>query len=897
MQASGEPVTGSRAVTESIHDRARSVAFLGADGIVIAATLRGLDRIGVLGAEYLSGERSLTELYRDPAKPGFGYVRGALRCLDSQGWLAREPTLDPATTRIGISDEGLHAASVWPSYISAGDYLAHFPSSDTSAWIEDWERPRRDAFLALVAESERRWGLGDRLPFELRARAAIHLDGALAAPALVWMQARGLIGDRGPELPGDQLGEGIGRMLGALGLIADDGGWTDLGAEVFEFPAQFAVVSYLPMFARLPELMRGERFVSPGPEEWHVHRGLNVRSSAAAHRNYFADADWIVADLFDREPIADQPRFIADMGCGDGTWLAHLHALVASSTRRGERLGEHPLLMVGIDPSPRALEAAGEKLAAAGVGALLIHGDVGDPESLRAGLADHGLAIEDGLHIRSFLDHNRRFAGDDGGDEVRGDSSGAYVDDHGRALSAERVERDLVAHLRRWRPYASRYGIVLLEAHCVSPRVERRHLGAMHGVAFDTYHAYSHQYPVDYSAFVRSCAQAGLEPLGYCERSYPTRRPFRAISISRLLARDSGDAVPGPRGDPDRDSGWRAQSTADLADGDSLHRFLYADGDLRRPRPWASAATGHVVRGAIEAIESRASSAGTAERIRVLDYGTGTGFAAIELLKACDERGLPERGVKLDLVLADLPSGWFAKGHELLRECAWARFESLRDDGGGFRELAEVAGGELDVVIANMVFHLVPPQALARLAGDLAAVLAPGGVLVWSAPDLGPSGEWSVLFHDPNRLLRERWLGLLDASTDGETRSLPRTREAASAVAGLDAGARAAAQARAERRILPVPNLAADVDVALGSALEGRMERRTHEILAEEVLEGLLVPSNQREYLAEIDDDGEREAVVRELMTESVLPELMSGPAGTGFGLNLQWTFGTHRRP
>lgn len=105
--------------------------------------------------------------------------------------------------------------------------------------------------------------------------------------------------------------------------------------------------------------------------------------------------------------------------------------------------------MVGLDYSAAALEHARRVLKAAGVPALLLQGDVSDPDQVRATLAEHGLAMEEGLHIRAFIDHNRRYRGTGPDVPVRGWSSGAYIDAAGEPLDAAAIERDLVAHLQR----------------------------------------------------------------------------------------------------------------------------------------------------------------------------------------------------------------------------------------------------------------------------------------------------------------------------------------------------------------------------------------------------------------------------------------------------------------
>jgi len=98
--------------------------------------------------------------------------------------------------------------------------------------------------------------------------------------------------------------------------------------------------------------------------------------------------------------------------------------------------------------------------------------------------------------------------------------------------------------------------------------------------------------------------------------------------------------------------------------------------------------------------------------------------------------------------------------------------------------------------------------------------------------------------------------------------------------------------------VLPEPNIAADVFGALADAFDGPSELRTetHELLVQDIIDTLLVPSNQGEYLPEIGDARVREAVVRELMLKEVLPVLRSQEAGTAGGLNVQWTLGTHTR-
>jgi hypothetical protein len=858
--------------------------FLSQDGVVLCTTLRALDDLGILEPS-LDGERPLADLYPGLTEPGFGALRVAIRTLASTGFVGAPPTLDSATTVLAWTESGREAMSSTEKYVAVGRLLAAFGSTEKDAWTRDWPSPVVEEYSSLVESACGHWGLGPAAggPDEL---VRSHLDAGLIVPAMLWLHEREALGDERPALPEGGAGRAMSELFTALGWLEADGRWSETGSEARAFALNFGgVATYLPLLTRLPELYRGELTVRPEPgaeREWHVHRELNLRISAKAHSRYFADTDPIFTEIFDREPLSEQPRFIADMGCGDGSWLVHLHELIAERTSRGAALPDHPLTMVGIDTEETALAQARDRLSHAGVPAVLIRGDVTDPDRLAGDLEEHRLAMEDGLHVRSFIDHERSYVGADGASGTPGWASGAYIDADGAALGGEAVERDLVAHLGRWAQHVSKHGMVVLEAHSVAPRIAARQLGSLHSVAFDAHQAYSKQYPVDHPAWLRCAQLAGLQAMPNVERRYPSNRPFVAISLNRFLGPRSESPLPARDEDVPRHDTWRPEPGVDLVDGRALHEMLFCDGDIRFPATWHSAATGFVVAGALEAIDARLREAGEGDVIRVMDYGAGTGTASIELLKALRERGAERRlasvGADLELHLVDLPSGWYAQAYALLGACSWTRFHSLRAGDGGFRPLLDVTEGRaMDVVMASMVFHLIPPRAIEAAAGELAMVLVPGGRLVWSSPDLGPPGPYAVLLHDPNRALRERALETLGSSSD------------------LDAETAQAARERAERRILPAP-LASDVEAALAEDFDGEVELRAYEMNTEEIVRGLLVPSNQEEYLPEISDPDERERTIRELMLGEVIPEMQRGPAGTALGLNLHWTLGAHAK-
>ncbi len=869
-------------------DALRRLSFLFQDGMVLCATLRGMDAIGLLESS-LAREATVAELRPDVTPSGFAHLRVGLRTLAQAGWIEPAAGMTADSVTPIWTAAGRAATSHRESYIAVGDFLATFDDAAAEAWTAPWDADRSARFAELADLAAARWALDDPM-------VSAHLDGALASPALLWLDATDRLRGAGPSLPAGEHGASIGRLLSVMGWIGDDGSWTDDGSTGLDFVAHLGLAgSYLPMLARLPELYGGA--LETTASEQLVQRELNIRASIAAHAHYFADADPLVATVFNREPLAEQPAFVLDSGCCDGAWLAHIHAFVRDETLRGRHLGEHPLLMVGADADEATAARARLTLAAAGADALVIAGDPTDPDGLRDALAAHGLDIGDALHVHAFVDHERACNPVTGLGAPAAMSDGAYLDDAGRAMAPADVEADLAMHFARWAPHVEPHGLVVLEAHCVTPHVTSRHLGALHSLAFDAYHGYSRQYPVERRAFIAALRRAGLRQTATGEQRYPTTRPFVAVSLNHLLSgRD--ELLPGFGGDDERFDTWRPDPGADLRDGEGLHRLLYDGGDLRHPRGWAAVPTSIMITQAMEELEALAATRARGDVLRVLDYGTGTGLAATELLKACRERGLEERlqrtGVSLEVHLVDIPGSWFARGYEILSGCSWTRFHSLIGADGRFRPLGEITGGlKMDVILSSMVFHLIKPRAFGRVVDGLGELMHPGSRLVWSTPDVGPAGPWAVLFHDPNRALRAHWKALVAGAAE------PRSPLQAGAVAAARKareGASLIADDRADKRILKDANTRDGLGEMLSARFHGAITTQAHEIADRETLDTLLVPSNQGEYLPEIEVPEIREALIRELLDGDVLPVLHTSPAGTALGYNVHWTFGDFRR-
>ena len=93
----------------------------------------------------------------------------------------------------------------------------------------------------------------------------------------------------------------------------------------------------------------------PKNTENHVDRALNVWGSGKSHKTYFKYIDEYIEYIFNL-PIKNQPKGIADMGCGDGSFLLHLFNLIKYRTIRGKMLKSYPITLIGADYNQAALD-------------------------------------------------------------------------------------------------------------------------------------------------------------------------------------------------------------------------------------------------------------------------------------------------------------------------------------------------------------------------------------------------------------------------------------------------------------------------------------------------------------------------------------------------------------
>ena len=320
-------------------------------------------------------------------------------------------------------------------------------------------------------------------------------------------------------------------------------------------------------------------------------------------------------------------------------------------------------------------------------------------------------------------------------------------------------------------------------------------------------------------------------------------------------------------------TGWEPSglSDAEVEDGEAYHRALYHSGDINQPANWHKESVDPLIKEAMDNIS---------EGSLVVDYGTGTGGSAIELLKKLDECG-----VTIDLVLIDPLVSWFAKAREILGDREGVQFElSISEDETGqitFRRLEEMLGGrKADVIISSSTLHLVPAKAMDDLAIQFASSLSDDGVLIWDSGDLESDFRPinSALLHDPYRAVREI---LRDNGQRIEIMSRLSNEEANKSEKRLD-------------RIFPLPfPVEVIIDSMRDAGFTTQISEKIVEFEKDDAERFVLVP-RLAEIAAPLMKGEQRDDEIKKAL-ELSLGRIADDGKGTDSSYRSHWIYGTHR--
>lgn len=500
----------------------RAVLFRHLDGIGTAPTAYALFEKGVLKYLLEEQECSLSQI-ASHFKANEGYLNVALRIMCSQGWLTQQVDNQGDQVIFATNDKSEKAFGLAELY---KDVVGLLKMSENF-------HPRKfelKPFLELERIFKRycdRYDLPepqDDQEKQLQDQVLTHIEGIILGPTIVHLGMSGMFHKYFMEasFKPEEFHNDPDSFKRLLDMFAHAGWFTEKNGT-FQFTekglfyakrasAYGVTVSYIPTFRHLDDLIFGNPLIlqtGPGEDEKHVDRAMNVWGSGGAHSAYFKIVDEIIIEIFNK-PIAEQPKGVLDMGCGNGAFIQHLFDVIEQQTLRGKMLDEYPLTLVGVDYNEAALKITKANLVQADIWAKAIWGDIGRPDLLAQDLKEnYGIELGELLNVRTFLDHNRIWQEPEQTTVEDSQSTGAFAT-QGQRINNNRVKASLVEHFQKWSPYVKKFGLLLIELHTVDPAKIADNIGKTAVTAYDATHGYSDQYIVEVDVFLSALKLAGL---------------------------------------------------------------------------------------------------------------------------------------------------------------------------------------------------------------------------------------------------------------------------------------------------------------------------------------------------------------------------------------------------
>lgn len=524
----------------------RSSIFKHLDGLVIAPIAISLNKNNVL--EYLLDKKeatiaSLAEVF----KANEGYLNVGLRTLASQGFLVYKVDNQNNSVTVSTNEISAYAFSLFPLY---QDVVHLLESTDLFTSVEI-NASSIHKLESVFKKYEANFGIvfsNNEAEKQIQNQILKHIEGYLVGPITVSLGMTGMFHNyfmetsfRPEEFHKEpEVFKVILDFLTHLGWFSEKNGnyqFTETGLFFAKRATAYGVtVSYLPMFKKVNELIFGNptllREININEAEKHVNREMNVWGSGGAHATYFKVIDEIIIELFNK-PIAEQPKGILDMGCGNGAFLQHIFDVIERQTLRGKMLDEHPLFLVGADYNQAALKVTRANLIKADIWAKVIWGDIGRPDLLAQDLNEnYNIDLKDLLNVRTFLDHNRIWDVPKVKTSENSNSTGAFAY-QGKRIANNDVEANLLEHFQKWSPFVKQFGLLIIELHTISPAITATNLGKTAATAYDATHGFSDQFIVEIDVLHKIVAKAGLFPDSLYFKKFP-ETDYATVSINLL---------------------------------------------------------------------------------------------------------------------------------------------------------------------------------------------------------------------------------------------------------------------------------------------------------------------------------------------------------------------------
>ena len=365
-----------------------------------------------------------------------------------------------------------------------------------------------------------------------------HMEGAIIAPIIIYLSYS--LHKKNGEFPNSLIAKINPKILFFLekANIVKNDTLTDKGNYIISKSHAYGVTaSYMRTFTHLEDLLLNNYkniwTEDDFGDEYHVNRALNVWGSGKSHKNYFSKIDSYITKIFN-QPLESQPKGIADMGCGDGSFLLHLNRIISEKTLRGKHLDNYPLLLIGADFNQAALQETKNMFANQKNKPMTIQANISNPKKYADDVKDmYSLDIADFLNVRSFLDHNRTFLNNTKERQGFSHKTTNVFAWRNTPITSNEIQSNLVSHFKQWKKYISKHGLLALELHFINMSKIYENIGNIPITAYMATHGFSDQFIIEYEVYVECINKAGLSlNLGY-ESLFPST-DLKMISINLI---------------------------------------------------------------------------------------------------------------------------------------------------------------------------------------------------------------------------------------------------------------------------------------------------------------------------------------------------------------------------
>lgn len=299
-------------------------------GYVIIPVIRAFEEKGLFN--YFQKNKTNTSQHISKAfGANSGHLQVALRIMESLGWVNRNDR-----------DEYSLAEKAKERHDIPTDILALY-EFDMESYVQG---KGEHSLKEWIKKSCQNWSTANKFIVDL-------LDGILVISLLLALKKYDLLAlvenNKKVTLDISKLANNVSQEI--LVLFAKKG-WTgknyqtvivtNIGRFIFEriFIAA-TVASYKPMLSHLPDLLFGNQEKvfqrDEAGHEKHIDRTLNVVGSGFQHVKYFREIETLIISIYDQPSFEEQPKYIADMGCGNGLLLKRIYETIRDKTNQGQR--------------------------------------------------------------------------------------------------------------------------------------------------------------------------------------------------------------------------------------------------------------------------------------------------------------------------------------------------------------------------------------------------------------------------------------------------------------------------------------------------------------------------------------------------------------------------------